>query len=659
MKKIILNKDWRLVQEDAAIDVPTLVPGSVFETLINENIIEDPFYGLNEKKVSWVYNSDWQYSVTFDLDKALLKHEYVFMKFYGIDTVAKIELNGTVLGNTDNMFRSYTYDVKSILKDKENQLKILIKSPTVEAKKRMKKYKKKLRTLDGIPGVPYLRKAQYSFGWDWGPKLPDIGVWKPVEIILVNDLYIENFNVKQEFERGKSKNTTGSRNDLSGKNEKSFPDVTRAHLQIQVNLNILNEDLVNPQSNEDKKHKLVLELKSPDGKLIKKEEKVQDSRVNFECQIDDPDLWWTWDLGNPSLYQVKLSLVDNESNIIVQEITRRIGLREIELVRKKDKWGETFFFKLNGVPVFSKGANWIPVDSFIPRGMRMGLHETLLEQARAANMNMIRVWGGGIYEDDLFYNKCDELGIMVWQDFPFACALYPIHESFVENVKKEARENIIRIRHHPSLALWCGNNEIEQMWVGLAALYKILLPWDVKKYKKGYLDLFEKILPKLVSELDPQRSYWPSSPSNGAKKNSRGLLNSNSQYQGDSHFWKVWHLGSPFSEFRNFNSRFMSEYGFESFPSMKTIRTFCPPDQFDFHSPIMENHQKNRAGNKKIMNYMNKRFKIPESFENQVQLSQITQAEAIEYGIEHWRRNRNDFLCMGSLYWQLNDCWPV
>jgi beta-mannosidase len=291
-----------------------------------------------------------------------------------------------------------------------------------------------------------------------------------------------------------------------------------------------------------------------------------------------------------------------------------------------------------------------------------------LKYAKEANMNFMRVWGGGIYEDDLFYDLCDELGILVWQDFPFACAAYPLQkDDFVENVKLEAIQNIKRLRHHPSLALWCGNNEIEVLWIRILTNLGLLDEDDPRKrmgdeqvteFLRSYNKMFEEILPGLIQEYDSSTPYWPSSPSNGIGEK-RGRAISNSPDTGDSHFWTVWHGGAPFQEFRKFNSRFMSEFGFESFPSLKTIKTFCPPDQFDIFSKIMENHQKNRAGNKLILNYMDRRFSVPDNFESQIILSQITHGEAMEYGIEHWRRNRNEQHCMGSLYWQLNDCWPV
>ena len=361
-------------------------------------------------------------------------------------------------------------------------------------------------------------------------------------------------------------------------------------------------------------------------------------------------------MGVPNLYEITVSIVNEE---LIESQTLRVGLREIKLIRNPDEWKETFYFLLNGVPIFAKGANWIPVDSFILRGKKLGLYSMNLNYAKEANMNMIRIWGGGIYEDNLFYEICDELGILVWQDFPFACAVYPPHKDFIDSLETEFIQNIKRIRHHPSLALWCGNNENEWLWRLLLIGSGITDPKEIEEYKNGYVEVFEKILPELLDKYDPSRPYWPSSPSNGMVGDKLGKINSNNPDRGDSHYWAVWHQNKKFSSYRKFDSRFMSEFGFESFPSMKTIRTFCPEDQFDFFSPIMNNHQKNDAGNKKILNYMERRFSIPDKFENQVIISQITQAEAIEYGVEHWRRNRNDYHCMGTLYWQLNDCWPV
>ncbi|MHA1344230.1 MAG: beta-mannosidase, partial [Promethearchaeota archaeon] len=573
-----------------------------------------------------------------------LKHAHILLRFNGIDTISDIYLNSELLGSTDNMFLTYEFDVQSKLKDNKNELKIIIKSPVKKALEEIKRYKVKLTTFRALPGVPYLRKAQYSFGWDWGPKLPDIGIWKSVELIGFDRIRILSIYPVQTFKYNKEPLQIVNHEEISSL------QIESVNLKLNVEIDSRIESLSNLG------YKLNVDLNDPDGKKFNYVSNLTEETQVIELDIQNPKLWWTHDLGNPNLYELSISILNKE---IIDTIKMKIGIRDIQLIRSPDKWGETFYFLLNGVPIFAKGANWIPIDSFIPRGKKLGLYQKNLNHAKEANMNMIRVWGGGVYEDDLFYEICDKLGLLVWQDFPFACALYPLHRTFIENVKKEAIQNIKRIRHHPSLALWCGNNEIEQLFIGYIGLYKLFSLKKIKAFKRGYRAMFEKMLPSLIREYDPKHAYWPSSPSNGGGNRKRGLLKSNSPNMGDSHFWKVWHMGAPFKAYREFNSRFMSEYGFESFPCLKTIETFCPSDQYDFYSSIMENHQKNHAGNKKIMKYMKMRFSIPKKFEQQVILSQITQGEAIEYGIEHWRRNRNQYRCMGSLYWQLNDCWPV
>ena len=644
VEKISLNGKWTLIHEQKSINIQAEVPGSVFEALIDNNIIENPFYGENEHKMSWVYNSDWIYETQFDVKPNILEHSKILLRFYGIDTISEVYLNSESLGSTENMFLTYDFEVKSKLKTVSNELKIIIKSPTIKALEEIRKYGIKLTTgMAALPGVPYIRKAQYSFGWDWGPKLPDISIY-PVELIAYDEVKINSVYSVQAFKY--------NIDPLKIKNSEEISKIciNSVKLRLIFEFDIDTEDL------EALAYNIKINLVAPDGNNISKIIALKSKNQYIDLNIDNPQLWWTHDLGDPNLYEISVSL---ENDNVIDTLTQKIGIRDIRLIRNSDEWGETFYFLLNGVPIFAKGANWIPIDSFIPRGKKLGLYEKNLNQAKQANMNMIRIWGGGIYETDLFYELCDEMGLLVWQDFPFACAIYPKHEGFIEEVKKEAIQNIKRLKHHPSLALWCGNNEIEQLWKLLLLLSNIADTDTIHELKDSYVIIFEKIFPELITKYDSNRPYWPSSPSNGGFSTQTRYIDPNSPDKGDSHFWKVWHGGAPFREYRKFNSRFMSEYGFESFPSIKTIRTFCPPDQFDFYSPIMNNHQKNAAGNKKIMRYMRRRFSIPEKFEQQIILSQITQAEAIEYGVEHWRRNRNNFHCMGSLYWQLNDCWPV
>ncbi len=641
-----LDGKWQLINNDRSIHITTYVPGSVFETLIEHKIIEDPFYGLNELDAKWVFESDWQYEVRFDLKPSFLQYKQVKLRFNGLDTFAYVYLNDKLLGSTENMFITYEFDVKPRLKEVGNKLIIKFKSPTSKAREQIKKYNINLNTgYAAIPGVPYLRKAQFSFGWDWGPKLPDIGIWKSVEILGYDDLRINSVNSFSKIKYNKDLM------DMQHLEDFLLINPISATLLIRVEIDSHLKNLPNQN------YELKVDIRSPIGEIITKKIPINKTEEIFEFELEKPFFWWTHDLGEPNLYEIETSILKEK---VIDKIKQKIGLRDIQLITNKDRWGKSFYFLLNGIPLFAKGANWIPIDSFIPRGKKLGLYEMNLEFAKDANMNMIRVWGGGIYEDDYFYDLCDKLGLLVWQDFPFACSIYPYFEEFIDNVKKEAIQNIKRLRHHPSLALWCGNNEIEWLWNSiLEKKFKIEDPDILLKFKNGYVNIFEKIVPDLIKKLDPLRSYWQSSPSNGFVGLNIGKSDSNSPNHGDSHFWAVWHGGKPFSAYRKFNSRFMSEFGFESFPSLKTIKSFCPPDQLEFNTPILENHQKNSAGNTKIMKYMKKRFLIPEEFEKQIILSQITQAEAIEYGVEHWRRNRNEFHCMGALYWQLNDCWPV
>ena len=629
---LTLDGNWVLKNAEKLVEIAAQVPGTVFESLLEKNIIKDPFYGVNELEMDWVYDADWHYEKQFDIDNIFLDHKNIILRFKGLDTISEILLNGDSLGFTENMFRRYDFDIKSNLKNKGNKLIIKFKSPTKKAREETENYNISLNTgYAAIPGVPYLRKAQFSFGWDWGPKLPDSGIWKPVEIIGYDDIKIDSVHPYSIF------------------------DYTKDHPSVKLFIDVeLTTDVVDLFKLSSK---LLIRVITPNKEIITKDIPLKNKNERIQFDIEKPILWWTHDLGFPHLYIIETSIVKEE---VLDTLTQKVGLRDLRLVRESDKWGESFFFQLNGISLFAKGANWIPIDSLIPRGKKLGLYAMNLNFAKDANMNMIRVWGGGIYEDDNFYELCDELGLLVWQDFPFACAFYNFYDKFIENIKIEVIQNLKRLRHHSSLALWCGNNEIEWLWNNLLKNHPQFSNDDIKaKFKSEYLKVFEKMIPDLIKKYDPNRAYWPSSPSNGYIGEELGKINSNTPNFGDSHFWAVWHGGKPFKAYRDFDSRFMSEFGFESFPSVKTLKGFCSQDQFDFYSPIMENHQKNSAGNKKIMDYMEKRFSIPHKFENQVILSQITQAEAIEYGVAHWRQNRNENHCMGALYWQLNDCWPV
>lgn len=631
VRKISLDGEWILSNEKEKIELNARVPGTVFEELIEARTIEDPFYGLNEKNVSSIYESKWKYERSFFPDENLLEMKNAAIRFYGLDTFTSIYINGRKIKETDNMHRTYEIPIKgdnySLLQPGENKISVIFDSATQKASNLLEKMELKHDDPCSLPGVEMLRKAYYSFGWDWGPKLPDIGIWRPVEIIAWNDIRLEDFRIETDIH-------------FLPPEEGKLPEAEKVTFKFDIETNYFSEKL--PEG-----YFLEIEMEEVDGEELGSAGlRLDKEHLNCEVEIESPKLWWSHDLGLQNLYNFTLKL--KKDSKIIDTISKKTGVRKIELVREPDKWGETFYFRLNNIPVFAKGADWIPVDSFIPRGKRLGLYRKNLESAKAANMNMLRVWGGGIYEDDEFYNLCDTLGILIWQDFAFACKIQPDYPGYLENVKAEAIDNIKRLRHHPSLSIWVGNNEIEEGWVH----------WGFGDRAPGlksfYQEIFEKLLPRLVNEYDGTRPYWPSSPSSGGK-----FEDPQSANMGDSHYWKVWHAMYPFSSYREFDSRFMSEFGFESFPSIKTINSFCPPEEHSMYSKIMENHQKNQAGNKKIFDYMEQRFSVPEDFSKQVILSQLTQAEAMEYGVEHWRRNRNYFHCMGTLYWQLNDCWPV
>ncbi|HPE40850.1 MAG TPA: hypothetical protein PLI77_07160 [Bacteroidales bacterium] len=630
-----LNDHWFLRDTAGTKKYAAKVPGSVYEALLDNQIIENPFYGVNEKKCEWIWEKDWEFSTMLNLNNEISEKENLMLRFHGLDTMCEVCLNDRIILFGDNMHRTYDVYIKTkdfnYLEEVDNTLTITFRSPVVEAHKRLMQITPEIDVQTpyshlpfAIPGVETLRKAYYSFGWDWGPKIPDSGIWRKVELHAFNTAFIQDIYIHTDidFIIGNGQGTTTA-------NQAVIVVETELSDFCQTQDKKISYELYDNGKNILTDHINCLELGSEKSIILK-----------------NPKLWWTHDLGEPNLYFLKIKLF--EGNQLLDEYQSEFGIRDIQLIRNKDKWGESFYFELNKVPIFAKGGNWIPSDSILPQGTREKKYETVLESCIASNMNMIRVWGGGIFEEDGFYDFCDRKGLLVWQDFPFACRPTPNFSGFEESIIRESIVNIKRLRNHPSLAIWVGNNEIEEGW----------LYWGfedyVPQFKNFYLRLFEETLPKLVSEYDAKRSYWPSSPSSGGN-----FSNPQSPDYGDSHYWKVWHEGYPFESYREFDSRFMSEFGFESFPDLKTIKMFCEPSQMYYNSVFMENHQKNTAGNQKIFDYMSKRFNIPKSFENQVILSQITQAEAMAYGVEHWRRNRNNCHCMGALYWQINDCWPV
>ncbi len=613
--------------------VEARVPGSVFSDLLREGLMEDPFYRDNEDKTLELSYNDYEFTREFNITPDMFKKDGILLYCEGLDTLTEIKVNGRLLAKTDNMHRSYEFDVKSFLKEGSNSIHITFYSPTKFIKKMHKKNPLMIKTSDEtIPGFYCIRKAHCMFGWDWGPKIPDSGIWRNIGLKFYNCARLDDVYVTQKHRQNAV--------------HLGISVIFKTWIKKGLNIEVL---ITSPTG---KKIFKTIEINYPDNGS-----KYSDNSCNFNFEIKDPELWWPNGYGKQPLYRVKVKLKDENEILDSREFS--IGLRTLNIRQKKDKWGESFEFVVNGIPIFARGANYIIEDNLMSRYSRQRT-EKLIKDCVKANFNCIRVWGGGIYPDNYFFELCDEYGLIIWQDFMFACAIYPSDRKFIENIKKELEDNIKRIRNHPCLCLWCGNNEIEWMismfdkkqTVEELQMFRSPVSLKMKQIKKDYINLFEVIIPEMVKRYDPDRFYWPSSPSSGGK-----FDNPDDESRGDVHYWDVWHGMKPFSDYRNHYFRFTSEFGFQSFPGIKTVKSFTIPEDRNIFSYVMEKHQKNGSANGKILFYLSETFKYPEDFESLLYVSQVLQAEAIKYGVEHWRRNRGR--CMGSIYWQLNDCWPV
>lgn len=598
MDKISLNGTWKLDIPGARIlDVTATVPGSVYHDLLTAGLMEDPFYRDNEMKALSLMDNDFYYTRTFSLDAGLLNCDAVMLRCEGLDTLATIYINNAEVGTADNMHRTWEYDVKELLRAGENTISVTFASPTKAIAD-----KEPIRDFNcALEGHPYIRKAHCMYGWDWGPYLPDAGIWRDISIIGIRTARIRDVYVKQTHAEG--------------------------CVTLDITTNILHTTNDNVQ--------VAVELTSPDGTVL--------STAGDKSQIivEKPQLWWPVGFGEQPLYTVKVTLFDSQG--VIDTWNRRIGLRTMTVSRRKDEWGESFSHCVNGVDVFALGADYIPEDNIFPR-ITQERTRRLLEDAKAANMNSIRVWGGGYYPDDYFFDICDELGLLVWQDMMFACACYVLDDKFEESITAEFVDNIRRLRHHASLALWCGNNEMEDQISRL--------PRVTGRHKADYIKIFEYIIPKVLKAEDPETFYWPSSPSSSGNFDAP-----QDPDRGDVHYWKVWHGLLPFTDYRNHYFRYASEFGFQSFPCMETIESFTAPEDRNVFSYIMEKHQRNSTANGRIVNYLSQMYLYPGSLDKLVYASQLLQAQAMQYAVEHWRRHRGR--CMGAVVWQLNDCWPV
>ena len=600
MKTLSLNGAWLLdIPGSQFPRINAAVPGSVYHDLLTAGQIPDPFYRDNENEALKIMDHDFIYSRDFEVSPELLSCDRVLLRCEGLDTLATVTVNGTQVGAANNMHRIWEFDVKGVVKTGRNHICVKFDSPTRFIKEAYAASPAD-GTSDAMVGFPLLRKAHCMFGWDWGPRLPDAGIWRDISLIGVSTARIRDVTVLQEHESGK--------------------------VTLTVNTHVTEITGTAP---------VAVRVIAPDGAVLT----GTGEQAVFE--IAQPRLWWPNGLGEQPLYTVEVTLGDG-----LDRWCKRVGLRTLTVTRKKDEWGESFCHCVNGVDVFAMGADYIPEDNLLPR-VNLARTRRLLEDAKAANMNCIRVWCGGYYPDDFFYDACDELGLLVWQDFMFACAVYNLTEDFEENIRAEFIDNVRRLRNHPSLALWCGNNEMEQFvaygeWV------------SCPRQKADYIKMYEYIIPKILKVEDPQTFYWPASPSSGGSFDEPQDPN-----RGDVHYWDVWHGLKPFTDYRNYLFRYVSEFGFQSFPCMETIEAFTKPEDRNIFSYVMEKHQRNASANGKIVSYLSQMYLYPRNMELLVYASQLLQAQAMQYGVEHWRRNRNGNHCMGAVVWQLNDCWPV
>lgn len=626
-----LSSGWQM--RDASVEkwYSAVVPGCVHSDLFRNQLIPDPYYRTNETQLQWIDKKDWEYKTSFDISDEMLKKERLELVFKGLDTYADVYLNDKKILSADNMFREWTVDVKPFLHQGENSLRIYFHSPIKIGLELMKMYGIGLKATNDQATVggltkdqmlsPYIRKAPYHFGWDWGPRFVTSGIWHPVFLRAWNEVKLEDFFVKQQ-------SLTDQLAVLNGQIEIQSTKDQPAEIEIRDNSTIIAKQSVSL--------------------------KAGSNTITIPFEIKNPKRWWTNGLGESYLYKFTAVVTANEST---DKQTHEIGLRTLRLIQKPDSAGHSFYFELNGVPVFAKGENHIPNDMFLDRNTK-DVYDWEIGTAVKSNLNMLRVWGGGIYEDDYFYELCDRNGILIWQDFMFACSIYPGNKEFLNSVTKEADYQVKRLRNHPSIALWCGNNENDVAW----QQFNPGGGWGWKKdYNEqqqaqiwtAYDTIFNHILADAVHSLDQQAPYWQSSPSSIVPKKYATYQNPD----GDVHYWGVWWGKDPFEKYADNIGRFMSEYGFQSFPELETVKKYALPGDYDIESEVMRHHQRSSIGNVTIKEYMDMYYRQPADFEKFLYVGQVLQAYGIQFAIESHRRAMP--FNMGSLVWQINDCWPV
>ncbi len=605
----LLNDGWK-VTFDGENWFDCAVPCSMYSILLKNGLMDDPFYRENEWEALKLSYGKALFIKHFNADKSVINKESIILEFEGVDTIAEITLNSTTLGLINNMHRSYSFDVRESIQEGENILAVkLYSSLSYIEEESKKRHSWAVSPEQCIPGYQYLRKAHYMFGWDWGPKLPDMGLFRDVKLTCYDDGMIQTVYFRQRHQDG------------------------RVYVNAEVMSDIFDADM------EYYKAKLV--LASPNGEIYENWVDIRENMFEVGLLIENPRLWWPNGYGKQPLYNAAVYLYLGDTLIDSHEA--RLGLRTLTVSREKDKWGEEFCFVVNGVKIFSMGADYVPEDNILSRTTRART-ERLLRDCTEANFNTIRVWGGGYYPEDWFYDLCDTYGLIVWQDFMFACGVYELTNDFERNITLEVVDNLIRMRNHPCLGLLCGNNEMEWGWV----------EWDMGTNERLRLDhiyQYERLFPELMKQYCADTFYWPASPSSGG-----GFDNPNDENRGDVHFWEAWHGSKSFTVYREHFFRFCSEFGFEALPSYKTICAFTEEGDRNLCSPVMENHQKFPDGNKRILQNIADWYLYPSDFKKLTYVSQLVQADAIRFGVEHMRRYRGR--CMGAVYWQLNDCWP-
>lgn len=615
MQTFTLNGTWQLSAGHRSLEsVDMQIPGTVLSGLLAAGKIKDPFYRTNEDATRALFWKDYVFTRTFDVDEELLAQQHIVLVCEGLDTLAEISINGTFLAKTDNMHRTWKFQAKKLLHPGKNEIQIVFRSVLRFIEDYPYEAHKKINYIPcgSMKGNQLLRKAHSMFGWDWGPQTIDAGIFRDIYLQGYSHARIEDIRIHQQHAKN-----------------------------VSVQTSITLSESVPGQ-------KLCVEL-SEDGadkplqtKLCKTN---ADGVAAVDFVIENPKLWWPNDYGDQPLYIVRTTLLD-EDGTSLESITRRIGLRTLTISQEKDEWGNEFAFCVNGVKIFTRGGNYIPDDCLYTRITEKKL-DYILESCRRAHFNCVRVWGGGYYPSDAFYDLCDEKGLIVWQDLMYACNVYDVTDAFAENCRQETYDNVRRLRHHASLGLWCGNNEIESAWDHWGDFQK-----ETPYLRADYIRLFEEVLPKAVQEADGETFYWHSSPSSGGC-----FDNPDDANRGDTHYWDVWHGQKPFTDYRKYFFRFCSEFGFQSFPCAKTVNSFTLEDDRNIFSRVMESHQKNDAANGKMLYYLSENLRYPKDLTHLLYASQVLQGMAIKYGVDHWRRNRGR--CMGTLYWQINDDWPA